>query len=86
MFEHSLMQQGVDLMFFGMGTVFVFLTLLVLSTYLMSTFINKFFPEKIKLGQAKVAQINNASFDDTLEKDEMLAIEKAIAEHRARRK
>ncbi|WP_299771674.1 OadG family protein [uncultured Pseudoteredinibacter sp.] len=41
----SLMQQGFDLMLFGMGTVFVFLTLLVVSVTVMSSVIQKFFPE-----------------------------------------
>lgn len=41
----SLVQQGLDLMMFGMGTVFVFLTVLVVVTTLMSNIINRFFPE-----------------------------------------
>ena len=34
--EATLLEQGVDLMIYGMGTVFVFLTLLVLATNVMS--------------------------------------------------
>lgn len=41
----SLMQQGIDLMLFGMGTVFVFLSLLVIAVIVMSGFIQKFLPE-----------------------------------------
>ncbi|GAA6152373.1 OadG family protein [Pseudoteredinibacter isoporae] len=41
----SLVQQGIDLMLFGMGTVFVFLTLLVIAVNIMSTVIQKYFPE-----------------------------------------
>ncbi len=43
--QESVMQQGVDLMLFGMGTVFVFLTLLVIATVIMSALVQRFFPE-----------------------------------------
>lgn len=41
----TLFQQGLDLMLFGMGTVFVFLTLLVFSVIVMSAVVTKFFAE-----------------------------------------
>lgn len=41
----SILDQGLNLMAFGMGTVFVFLTLLVIATSMMSRFIGKLFPE-----------------------------------------
>ena len=41
--QGTLIQQGIDLMIFGMGTVFVFLIALVLVIVLMSRLINKFF-------------------------------------------
>jgi oxaloacetate decarboxylase (Na+ extruding) subunit gamma len=43
--QETIMQQGVDLMLFGMGTVFVFLTVLVIATSIMSSVISRFFPE-----------------------------------------
>ena len=43
--EETLITQGVDLMLFGMGTVFVFLTSLVGITLLMSYIVNNWFPE-----------------------------------------
>ena len=36
-------------MFFGMGTVFVFLSLLVICTFLMSSLINRIMPEAEKV-------------------------------------
>lgn len=40
--QHSLMAQGLELMLFGMGTVVVFLTLLVLVTTAMSLLVVRF--------------------------------------------
>ena len=43
--ESQLFQGGLELMAFGMGTVFVFLTLLVLVTASMSWLVQRFAPE-----------------------------------------
>ena len=40
------LQNGVILMLLGIGTVFVFLTLLVFLTKGLSAIVNKFFPQK----------------------------------------
>lgn len=45
--ESSLIDRGLDLMLFGMGTVFVFLTVLVFATSVMSKVITRWFPEKV---------------------------------------
>jgi len=45
--QDTLMQQGIDLMLFGMGSVCVFLTLLVIVTGIMSSIIERFFPEVV---------------------------------------
>ncbi len=41
---NPLLQQGLDLMIYGMGTVFLFLALLVAITALMSALISRFLP------------------------------------------
>ena len=41
----SIVEQGVELMLFGMGTVILFLGLLVLATTLMSRMLARYFPE-----------------------------------------
>lgn len=43
--ETELFGRGVELMLVGMGTVFTFLTLLVLSTSLMTAAVRRFLPE-----------------------------------------
>ncbi|HEY5718561.1 MAG TPA: OadG family protein [Motiliproteus sp.] len=43
----SLISQGLTLMVFGMGFVFVFLTLLVGATNLMSVLVNRYLPEPV---------------------------------------
>ncbi|MEH6588717.1 MAG: OadG family protein [Halioglobus sp.] len=43
--QGSIVEQGVELMLFGMGTVVVFLMLLILATNLMSLILQRFFPE-----------------------------------------
>ena len=45
--DNSLIQQGLNLMLFGMGTVFIFLTILIFATGGMSKVILRWFPEKI---------------------------------------
>ncbi len=43
--EPSLLEQGLQLLLYGMGTVVLFLVLLVFAMHLMSTLILRFFPE-----------------------------------------
>ncbi|NRB41351.1 MAG: OadG family protein [Pseudomonadales bacterium] len=43
--QENLLNEGLELMLFGMGTVFVFLTVLVLVTMLMSAIVQRFFPD-----------------------------------------
>lgn len=74
--QGTLIQQGVDLMIFGMGTVFVFLISLVLVISLMSRIINKFFidpSEPMTAGTGKPNQL-----DPVIKK----IIQNAIDQHR----
>ena len=78
--QDSLMQQGVELMLYGMGTVFVFLALLILATVLMSAVVARFFkPEPSPvLPSAKTAVAN----DEQL----VAVISAAIHKYRSRHK
>ena len=68
--EPDLVGQGVTLMLVGMGTVFVFLTLLVGATSLMSRVVMRVQPPPAEAGPNE---------------DEIAAITAAIALHRGRR-
>jgi oxaloacetate decarboxylase gamma subunit len=65
--ETSLLDQGVTLMFVGMGTVFAFLTVLVIGMSLMS---------------ALAIRLTPAAGADEISDEEVAAITAAIAQHR----
>ena len=43
--QGDIVDQGLELMLYGMSTVVVFLTLLILATSFMSWFLGRYFPE-----------------------------------------
>ena len=84
--QQSIMAQGADLMLFGMGAVFVFLTLLVFCTRFMSWAVNRFFPEVEQpiVAMAPLPAAATASAEDVDPKI-LAAIHGAIGQHRAKR-
>ncbi|MDP6536134.1 MAG: OadG family protein [Gammaproteobacteria bacterium] len=70
----NLVGQGIELALFGMGTVFVFLALLILATHLMSSVLLKFQPEDGPLTVDAVTQSNHSVL--------IAVITAAIAQHR----
>ena len=75
-----LIEQGLDLMLYGMGTVFVFLTLLVIITTLMSAVIQRWLPEdEMDASSTSKAELN-------VDARIVAIIEAALAKHRCRRK
>jgi oxaloacetate decarboxylase gamma subunit len=75
------MEQGFDLMIFGMGAVCVFLTLLVFLTRFMSWFVNRYIPEPeqpIPLEPIKPAP------STTVDPKVLAVIQEAIHQHRAK--
>ncbi len=73
-----LIEQGLDLMLFGMGTVFVFLTVLVIITVLMSAVVQRWLPDDEIVAPASEAESNVDGRIVTI-------IEAALAKHRCRR-
>ena len=72
----TLIEQGFELMLYGMGTVVVFLTMLVLATKLMSRLVQRFVP----VAAEPSADPGAAAADLQL----MAIISAAIHQHRSR--
>ena len=76
--DSTLITQGLDLMLYGMGTVFTFLTLLVGITTLMSMIVNKLV---VEVEEAPAAPLQ-ASAAATVEPRIAKVIQAAIDQHR----
>ena len=76
--QSELINQGLELMLYGMGTVILFLSLLVLVTRLMSTVVNRFAPAA---PPAAATPSDAAAVDPQV----VAAITAAIHQHRSRR-
>jgi oxaloacetate decarboxylase (Na+ extruding) subunit gamma len=74
-----LIEQGVDLMLYGMGTVFVFLTLLVIITVLMSAVVQRWLPDD-------EMDVSSSKAESNVDARIVAIIEAALAKHRCRRK
>lgn len=84
----TLMQQGTDLMLFGMGSVLVFLTMLVVAMVTMSAVVRRWFaePEPEPINN-RARESGQSSRPAPQVSDQTLAIIKAAVEqHRARRR
>ncbi len=80
----TLLQQGFDLMLFGMGTVFVFLTLLVCSVVIMSAVVTRFFAE-LEVPQKGLAMTNSKESPVAVDSVKLRVIQDAIHQHRKKK-
>lgn len=81
--QQDLMQQGVSLMLYGMGTVFVFLVVLIGVTTSMSYILRRFFaPEAIPVTPRTIDGANPVNNDDEV----VAVITAAIHKFRSRSK
>ena len=78
----DIVAQGLELMLYGMGTVVVFLALLVVVTTVMSGFVGRFFPEPSPPTPARPQQHTAAAAP---EGEVIAAITAAISQHRNRK-
>lgn len=78
----NLLSEGLSLLVFGMGFVFVFLTLLVISTNFMSKFVGKLFPEAPPVPKKKPVAAAAAAGNN---QDELIAVmTAAVHKHRGK--
>ena len=83
--QDTLIDQGFSLMLYGMGTVFVFLTILVFATGFMSKLVNKFAPEpEAKTNNTAAPSSANPGNAHAPSPQVLDAIKLAIASHRQR--
>ena len=76
--DSTLIAQGLDLMLYGMGTVFTFLTLLVGITTLMSMIVNKLVVEVEEAPAVPLVNTTAATVEPRIAK----VIQAAIDQHR----
>jgi oxaloacetate decarboxylase gamma subunit len=81
----DIVDQGVELMLFGMGTVVIFLTLLIIATNLMSWFLRRYLPESevpaMSIGRSPAQQ------PQSVDQTRLVAVvTAAIHRHRANKK
>ncbi|MBU2886826.1 OadG family protein [Gilvimarinus agarilyticus] len=82
--QETLLQQGIDLMIYGMGTVIVFLTLLVFATGIMSRFMLRYFPDPVVVEpkKSRAPAANGAAVEPHIQR----VIEEAVRQHRQARR
>ncbi len=83
MSQAELMNEGLSLMMFGMGFVFIFLTVLVFATSLMSKIVLIIAPEKPACAARSPAPV--AAVDPSTDPVLLAVIADAVSQHRARR-
>ena len=85
--QGDIIDQGVELMLYGMGTVVVFLSLLIVATLLMSRFLGRYFPEP-EVPPASLAgrQVSMAPAQAVDQGQLVAVITAALHQHRAGRK
>jgi len=78
----NLWEQGLDLMLYGMGTVFIFLTLLVIATMIMSNLVIRFLGEEPE--PAVASAIPPGGNPNAISNTTLAVIQAAIHAHRVR--
>jgi oxaloacetate decarboxylase (Na+ extruding) subunit gamma len=84
--EDELFMQGVELMLFGVSTVVIFLSLLVLAIGLASRVIQRFFPEAVPAQPARQGRspVAPRTSGPTVDAQRSAVIAAAVHQHRQR--
>ena len=83
--QGDILAQGIELMLYGMGTVVVFLALLVVATTAMSAFVTRYFPEAEAPERGWAARSPAHIADAPIEGEIVAAIAAAIHQHRSKK-
>lgn len=78
--ETNLVLEGTKFMFLGMGTVFVFLIIMILVTNAVSKIVNRFFPEPVSIPKEHTQNAGTQTAQNN--KRIVAAITAAIMHHR----
>jgi len=84
MTSQQLLLEGVELMLFGMGLVFLFLILLIFCIRMMSSILERLAPEEAHAAPVVASPVQPGSVQ-AVDADTLQAIQIAIKQHRARR-
>lgn len=79
----ELLNQGVELLVYGMGTVILFLSLLVLATRFMSWIVLRFLPDAIDTQSAALSTRSTVASGARTDPRLLAAIAAAVQLHRA---
>ena len=84
--QNTLIEQGLSLTLFGMGTVFTFLTLMVFATTLMSRLVAKYAPEPEEPEVQSMPSSDKQAIGaiGSVDNKTLMIIKKAISAHRQR--
>lgn len=84
MTSQSLLLEGLELMLFGMGLVFLFLVLLILCVRFLSYLIARFLSEEISAASVVAVSAQVQTNCAAIDTDTLNAIQLAIRQHRDR--
>lgn len=83
--QESLLSQGLDLTIYGMGSVFVFLGLLIVMTTAVSKLVLRFFPEVPLAAPPNAWRPTSSQATEEVDQRTLQVIRTALVQHRARR-